>query len=406
MELLKVLSHLEQHGVLINSNILFAHEEDLTIRMKELENKAYELVGKSFNIASNKQVQKIFFQKMHMPIVKRTPSGSPSTSEEVLSELANNKNYILAKIILDYRRLAKLKNTYTNKLPKMININTGRIHTTYSQISTNTGRISSSKPNLQNIPIRSVEGRKIRQAFIASKKCYIVSADYSQIELRILAHLSNDKNLINDFLNRQDIHCLTAANIFNINLQKVNKLQRQQAKIINFGLIYGMSAFSLSKKLHISIKKAQIYMESYFNRYPDILKFMENTKKQAIKNGYITTIIGRRIYLPKKIINNNNSTNISLSAAALRAAINGPLQGTSADIIKIAMISLDKWIVKNNNYKIKMIMQVHDELVFEIEKNCLDFSIKKIRDIMENSIKLNIPLYVNIGIGKNWDETH
>lgn len=405
MELLKVLSHLEQHGVLINSKILFAHEEDLTIRMKELENKAYELVGKSFNIASNKQVQKIFFQKMHMPIVKRTPSGSPSTSEEVLSELAN-KNYILPKIILDYRRLAKLKNTYTNKLPKMININTGRIHTTYSQISTNTGRISSSNPNLQNIPIRSVEGRKIRQAFIASKKCYIVSADYSQVELRILAHLSNDKNLINDFLNRQDIHCLTAANIFNINLQKVNKLQRQQAKIINFGLIYGMSAFSLSKKLHISIKKAQIYMDSYFNRYPDVLKFMENTKKQAIKNGYITTIIGRRIYLPKKIINNNYSTNISLSAAALRAAINGPLQGTSADIIKIAMISLDKWIVKNNNYKIKMIMQVHDELVFEIEKNYLDLSIKKIRDIMENSIKLNIPLYVNIGIGKNWDETH
>ncbi|AIR64527.1 DNA polymerase I [Cedecea neteri] len=398
MPLVPVISRIERNGVKIDPAILHAHSGELTKRLAELELKAHEIAGEEFNLSSTKQLQTILFEKQGIKPLKKTPGGAPSTSEEVLEELA--LDYPLPKVILEYRGLAKLKSTYTDKLPLMISPITGRVHTSYHQAVTATGRLSSTDPNLQNIPVRNEEGRRIRQAFIAPEDYVILSADYSQIELRIMAHLSRDKGLLSAFAEGKDIHRATAAEVFGLPLESVTGEQRRSAKAINFGLIYGMSAFGLSRQLNIPRKESQKYMDLYFERYPGVLEYMERTRAQAKDQGYVETLDGRRLYLP-----DINSSNGARRAGAERAAINAPMQGTAADIIKRAMIAVDSWL-ETDKPRVKMIMQVHDELVFEVHKDDVEAVSKKVHELMESSMKLDVPLLVEVGSGKNWDEAH
>lgn len=399
MPLVTVISRIERNGVLIDQNILGKHSQELTTRLAELELKAHNLAGEPFNLSSTKQLQTILFEKQGIKPTKKTPGGAPSTSEEVLAELA--LDYPLPKVILEHRGLSKLKSTYTDKLPLMINPITGRVHTSYHQAVTATGRLSSTDPNLQNIPVRNDEGRRIRQAFIAGKDNRIVAADYSQIELRIMAHLSQDKGLLDAFAQGEDIHRATASEVFGIALSKVSGEQRRSAKAINFGLIYGMSAFGLSRQLNIGAGEAKKYMDLYFERYPGVLRYMEETRTQAAEKGYVETLDGRRLWLP-----DISSSNAIRRKAAERAAINAPMQGTAADIIKRAMIAVDGWLLQQQNDAVKMIMQVHDELVFEIHKDEVESASATIRQLMESSMKLDVPLQVEVGMGDNWDQAH
>lgn len=399
MPLLPVLSHIERTGVLIDPAILSAHSQELAKRLAELEVQAHELAEEPFNLASTKQLQAILYEKQKLPVLKKTPGGAPSTNEEVLAELA--LDYPLPKVILEYRGLAKLKTTYTDKLPLMINPVSGRVHTSYHQAVTATGRLSSSDPNLQNIPVRNEEGRRIRQAFIASEGYRIVAADYSQIELRIMAHLSQDEGLLKAFAEGKDIHRATASEVFGVPLDKVTSEQRRSAKAINFGLIYGMSAFGLARQLGIPRGEAQRYMDLYFERYPGVLDYMERTRQQASEQGYVSTLDGRRLYLPDV-----RSSNGMRRKAAERAAINAPMQGTAADIIKRAMIEVDAWLQGQEKPLVRAIMQVHDELVFEVHESVIDEASQRIRQLMEGSMTLAVPLKVDVGVGMNWDEAH
>ena len=399
LPLTPVLAKMEQFGVLIDSQKLAQQSQDLAVRILELEKEVHTLAGEEFNLGSPKQLQEILYKKMDLPILKKTPKGAPSTAEEVLQELAIN--YPLPKLLMEYRGLSKLKNTYTDKLPKMINARTGRVHTSYHQAIAATGRLSSTDPNLQNIPIRTEEGRRVRQAFIARTGYKIVAADYSQIELRIMAHLSRDKGLLNAFAAGQDIHTATASEVFDTPVSEVNIEQRRNAKAINFGLIYGMSAFGLSKQLNIPRHDAQKYMDLYFERYPSVLTYMEDTRQIAKEKGYVSTVFGRRLYLPEI-----NASNGMRRKGAERAAINAPMQGTAADIIKKAMLAVDEWIGTLPIDDVCMIMQVHDELVFEIKQYKLTEYKDKIISLMEQAVQLEVPLIVEAGVGENWDEAH
>ena len=394
-----VLSRMEQEGVLIDSQKLRQQSQDLATRIAELEKEVHEEAGEPFNLGSTKQLQQILFEKMSLPIIKKTPKGAPSTSEDVLQELA--LEYPLPKKIMEYRGLTKLKNTYTDKLPKMINHRTGRVHTSYHQAVTATGRLSSTDPNLQNIPIRNEEGRRVRQAFIPREGNKFVAADYSQIELRIMAHLSGDKGLLDAFAHGKDIHKATASEVFGVPLDEVTTEQRRSAKAINFGLIYGMSAFGLSKQLNIPRNEAQKYMDLYFERYPGVLEYMDSTRESAKDKGYVETVFGRRLYLP-----DIKASNGARRKGAERAAINAPMQGTAADIIKMAMIKVDDWIRKNASDDVTMMMQVHDELVFEIKEDKVETYVSTITALMESAATLNVPLVVEAGVGDNWDEAH
>ncbi|MGF1911253.1 DNA polymerase I [Vibrio kasasachensis] len=397
--LVPVLSRIERTGVLIDDMMLSAQSQEIAVRLDELEQKAYVLAEQEFNMNSPKQLQAILFEKMGLPVVKKTPSGTPSTNEEVLQELA--LDYPLPKLILEYRGLAKLKSTYTDKLPKMINSETGRVHTSYHQAVTATGRLSSTDPNLQNIPIRNEEGRRIRQAFVAPHGYKIMAVDYSQIELRIMAHLSDDKTLLDAFREGKDIHTATAAEIMSVSIDQVTSEQRRRAKAVNFGLIYGMSAFGLAKQLGISRGEAQEYMNKYFERYPGVLQYMEDTRSTAAENGYVETIFGRRLYLPEI-----TSRNGMRRKAAERAAINAPMQGTAADIIKKAMLLVDEWIEKEGDGRVKLLMQVHDELVFEVEESSLAETEIKVQQLMEAAAQLKVPLIAEVGRGDNWEQAH
>ena len=396
---MKALIEIERNGVLIDANLLSQQSQKIGEKLIKIESQAYELAGQPFNLASPKQLREILFEKLEIKPLKKTPTGTPSTSEEVLQELS--KDYPLPKILLEYRTLAKLKSTYTDKLPLMINQSTGRIHTSYNQAVAVTGRLASSDPNLQNIPIKGSEGRKIREAFIAKPNFSIISADYSQIELRILAHLSKDLGLIEAFKNNKDIHTITASEIFNTNIKKITSEQRRYAKIINFGLIYGMGAFGLAKTLGITRSDAQNYIQEYFNKYPTVLQYMEESKQFAREHGYVETFFGRRLWLPEI-----SSSNGLRKAGAERAAINAPMQGTAADLIKLAMIQVQQWIDDNSDLKGEVIMQVHDELVFEVPNNEVDKFTKEIPQIMQNVAKLDIPLIVEINAGENWEKAH
>lgn len=397
--LASVLAKMEQTGVLIDSQLLGQQSQDLAKRILELEKEAFEIAGQEFNLGSPKQLQEILFEKLDLPVLKKTPKGAPSTAEETLQELA--LNYPLPKVLMQYRGLTKLKNTYTDKLPKMIDRRSGRVHTSYHQAIAATGRLSSTDPNLQNIPIRTSEGRRVRQAFIASPGYKVVAADYSQIELRIMAHLSGDKGLLDAFASGKDVHKATAAEVFGVALDEVSNEQRRSAKAINFGLIYGMSAFGLARQLNIPRHEAQKYMDLYFQRYPGVLKYMEQTRVLAKDKGYVETVFGRRLYLP-----DINASNGARRQGAERAAINAPMQGTAADIIKKAMIQVNQWIEDLKTDEVKMIMQVHDELVFEIKEQKVNEYKQRIIAIMESAVSLDVPLTVEAGEGKNWDEAH
>lgn len=397
LPLLGVLSRMERRGVLIDSDALFLQSNEIANRLSELEEQAYVLAGQPFNLASTKQLQEILFDKLGLPVIQKTPKGAPSTNEEVLEELAFSHE--LPKVLVEHRGLSKLKSTYIDKLPQMVNPQTGRVHTSYHQAVTATGRLSSSDPNLQNIPIRNEEGRRIRQAFIAREGFTVVAADYSQIELRIMAHLSQDQGLINAFTQGKDIHRSTAAEIFVVALDEVTSEQRRNAKAINFGLIYGMSAFGLSRQLGIGRADAQSYMDLYFKRYPGVQTFMHDIREKAKAQGYVETLFGRRLYLP-----DINSSNGMRRKAAERVAINAPMQGTAADIIKRAMIQLDQKL--QNDPDIAMIMQVHDELVFEVRSEKVAFYSELIKTQMESAADLVVPLIVDVGQGNNWDEAH
>lgn len=399
MPLLTVLADMEIHGVLIDPVILEKHGSRLKEQMKSLEQEAVQLAGKAFNLNSPKQLQEILFDEQKLPVVAKTPTGQPSTAESVLQELAFD--YRLPAVILEYRSLSKLVSTYIDALPKRINPKTHRVHTSYNQAVAATGRLSSSDPNLQNIPIRSEEGRLIRTAFIAPEGSLIMAADYSQIELRIMAHLSQDDNLLRAFANGWDIHAATASEIFQTNLEAVSKEQRRRAKAVNFGLIYGMSAFGLAKQIGVERQDAQHYIDTYFRRYPKVLEYMERTRKQAHQLGYVETLFGRRLYLPEI-----NSRNLMRQKAAERTAINGPMQGTAADIIKKTMLAVSSWEHSQKNPSAKMIMQVHDELVFEVRKEAVEECHAIIHKLMEQTVKLSVPLVVSIGIGSNWDDAH
>lgn len=398
MPLVPVLSRMERTGVLIDANVLAAQSAELTARLDELEKQAFAIAGEEFNLSSPKQLQTILFEKLNLPVVKKTPGGAPSTNEEVLEELADNHE--LPRVILEHRSLSKLKTTYTDKLPLMVDPKTRRVHTSYHQAVTATGRLSSRDPNLQNIPVRTDEGRRIRQAFIARDGYCIMAADYSQIELRIMAHLSQDKGLLKAFAEGKDIHRATAAEVFGVPLDEVTADQRRSAKAINFGLIYGMSAFGLARQLGIPRGEAQRYMDLYFERYPGVLEYMARTREHAAEKGYVETLEGRRLWLPEI-----NSRNGMRRKAAEREAINAPMQGTAADIIKKAMIAVDDWLQKENIDAL-MIMQVHDELVFEVRKEQQAEMAEKIRGLMEAAMKLDVPLKVDAGVGANWDEAH
>ncbi len=396
--LLPVLSRIERQGALIDVAALNQQSHELGEKLLELENTAYEMAGEKFNLGSPKQLGAILFEKLEIPVIKKTPKGAPSTAEEVLQELA--LDYPLPKVLIHYRGLSKLKSTYTDKLPLMANPNTGRVHTSYHQAVTATGRLSSSDPNLQNIPIKTEEGRRIRQAFIAPKGYKIVAADYSQIELRIMAHLSQDKGLLSAFAENLDVHRATAAEVFGMALDEVTDDQRRSAKAINFGLIYGMSAFGLAKQLHLGRKQAQEYIDLYFERYPGVADYMEKTRQIAREQGFVETICGRRLYLPE--INDKNGMR---RQAAERTAINAPMQGSAADIIKLAMITVDNWL-RSEKVSAKMIMQVHDELVLEVKADQVDTVSETLCKLMSDALILDVPLLVEAGVGDNWDEAH
>jgi len=398
MPLLPVLSKVERNGVLVDAKQLEKQSQEITTRLQELEQEAFNLAGEEFNLNSPKQIQHIFFEKLELPVLKKTPKGQPSTAEDVLQELA--EKYELPRLILNHRSLSKLRSTYTDRLPEQINASTGRVHTSYHQAVAATGRLSSTNPNLQNIPIRTAEGRRIRQAFIAEKDNCLIAADYSQIELRIMAHLSKDPGLLIAFRHGMDIHRSTAAEIFNVPLDDVSNDQRRSAKAINFGLIYGMSAFGLARQLDIERGEAQTYMDEYFHRYPGVKQYMEETRELARQQGYVETIFGRRLYLPEI-----NARNAMRRQYAERTAINAPMQGSAADIIKLAMISTDKWLSQSAT-DVRMIMQVHDELVFEVPKSSLEKTKEGIRQCMESAAELDVPLLVDVGTGANWDEAH
>ena len=398
MPLVPILSKIETNGVLIDSKALQKLSKDLDKELNEIESKCFKITNKEFNLNSPKQLQEILYDELKIPVSKKTPTGKPSTDEDTLQFLAQTNE--LPKLILEYRSLNKLKTGYTDKLPLQISKTSGRVHTSYQQAITSTGRLSSTDPNLQNIPIKTSRGKKIRKTFIAQGEKRIFAADYSQIELRIMAHLSEDKNLLKAFKNKIDIHSFTASEIFAIDIENVSTDDRRAAKAINFGLIYGMSSFGLSKQLGIPISAAKDYMDVYFERYPRIKSYMNQIKDFAKNNGYVETIYGRKLYLPEI-----SSKNVQRRKYAERTAINAPVQGSAADIIKIAMIQIDQWL-SNNKSDTKMIMQVHDELVFEIpEKNALA-DVENIIKIMKNCVSLNLPLEVNYGIDKNWGDAH
>ncbi|CAM5182611.1 DNA polymerase I [Alishewanella longhuensis] len=399
LPLVNILSTIERHGVLIDSKLLAKQSEQLSQRINELEQQAYAAAGKEFNLASPKQLQEILFEQMKLPVLKKTPGGTPSTAEEVLAELA--LEYEFPKLITEHRGLSKLRSTYTDKLPKMVNPATGRVHTSYHQAVAATGRLSSTEPNLQNIPIRTEEGRRIRQAFIAPPGKLIMAIDYSQIELRIMAHLSADKALLDAFAKGLDVHKATAAEVFGVAVDEVSSEQRRRAKAVNFGLIYGMSAFGLAKQLGIARNEAQHYVDLYFERFPGVLNYMERTRKQAHEQGYVETLFGRRLYLP-----DINTRNMARQKAAERAAINAPMQGTAADIIKLAMIKVQAWITQHASEKVAMIMQVHDELVFEVNAADVTTVCHELKNIMASAATLDVPLLAEAGYGSNWDEAH
>ncbi|ATP07378.1 DNA polymerase I [Aeromonas salmonicida] len=399
LPLLPVLARMELLGTTIDPKLLHQQSQEIELRLAELEKQAHELAGQEFNLSSPKQLGEILFTKLGLPIIKKTPKGAPSTAEEVLAELA--EAYELPRLLMEHRTLAKLKSTYTDKLPLMIKPQTGRVHTSYHQAVAATGRLSSSDPNLQNIPVRNEQGRRIRQAFIPSAGYKLVAADYSQIELRIMAHLSGDKGLLTAFAEGKDIHKATAAEVFGVALDAVTTDMRRSAKAINFGLIYGMSAFGLAKQLGIGRAEAQKYMDLYFERYPGVLEYMERTRQQAEAQGYVETLFGRRLYLP-----DIKSRNAGLRKGAERAAINAPMQGTAADIIKRAMINVDGWIRGIEDESIRMLMQVHDELVFEIREEKLEEYTAIIKEKMSAAAELHVPLLVEAGTGDNWDQAH
>lgn len=398
LPLIKVLSRIERNGVAVDAELLHKQSQQLEKRIGELEREAFELAGREFNLGSPKQLGQILFEEQKIPVLKKTPKGAPSTAEGVLEELA--LDYPLPKVIMQHRGLAKLKSTYTDKLPRLLNKATGRVHTSYHQAVTATGRLSSSDPNLQNIPIRTEEGRKIRQAFIARPGYRIVAADYSQIELRIMAHLSEDKGLLEAFAEGRDIHTATAAEVFGTSLEKVSGDQRRSAKAINFGLIYGMSAWGLSRQLHIERNQAQIYIDRYFDRYPGVARYMERIRSQAAEDGFVETVLGRRLYLPEIQSQNRNRRQ-----GAERTAINAPMQGTAADIIKQAMIDVDAWLAEGE-FDALMVMQVHDELVFEVAEKQVEAFIEQVQKRMQGAAELKVPLIVEAESGANWDEAH
>ncbi|HEV8095992.1 MAG TPA: DNA polymerase I, partial [Burkholderiales bacterium] len=398
LPVLSVLFRMERNGVLLDAAGLTAQSHQLGREMLELEQKAYELAGQPFNLNSPRQIQEILFDRQKLPVRKKTPSGQPSTDEDVLAELA--LNYPLPKLLLEYRALAKLKSTYTDKLPRMVNAQTGRVHTTYSQTTAVTGRLASNDPNLQNIPIRTPQGRRIREAFIAPPGSKILSADYSQIELRIMAHISGDEGLRHAFAHGHDVHRATAAEVFGLPLDKVSEDERRTAKTINFGLIYGMSSFGLAQGLGIERVTAQAYIDSYFARYPLVKRYMDQTRERARKEGYVETVFGRRLWLPEM-----KSGSPGRRQGAERAAINAPMQGTAADLIKLAMVSVQHWL-EEERLRTKLIMQVHDELVLEVPEDELEKVSDAVREQMQNVAKLEVALVVDVGVGDNWDEAH
>jgi DNA polymerase-1 len=398
MPLVPILSRIERTGVLVDTKMLAQQSRELTMRLHEIEQEAHRVAGQPFNLGSPKQIQEILYDKQGLPVLAKTPKGAPSTAENVLAELA--LDYPLPRLILDHRSLSKLKSTYTDRLPEQVDTDTGRVHTSYHQAVAATGRLSSTDPNLQNIPVRTEEGRRIRQAFIAPPGHKLVAADYSQIELRIMAHLSGDAGLLRAFAAGQDIHRATAAEVFGVAPEQVSSDQRRSAKAINFGLIYGMSAFGLAKQLGIERGAAQEYVDLYFARYPGVKTYMDETRAQAHELGYVETVFGRRLYLP-----DINARNVQQRNAAERTAINAPMQGTAADIIKRAMIRTDTWL-RDSGVRAQMIMQVHDELVFEADETALEAVTAGVRECMQNAAKLRVPLDVDIGIGSNWDEAH
>ena len=398
MPLVPVLSRVERNGVRIDVGMLRKQSQELATRMLEVEKEAYEIAGQPFNMASPKQIQEILFDKLGLPVLRKTPKGQPSTAEEVLQELA--LDYPLPERILEHRGLAKLKSTYTDKLPEMVDPQTGRVHTSYHQAVAATGRLSSTDPNLQNIPVRKAEGRRIRQAFVPEPGFIMVSADYSQIELRIMAHLSGDAGLCSAFAEGHDVHRATAAEVFGVDPEKVSDEQRRHAKAVNFGLIYGMSAFGLSRQLKIDRATAQEYIDLYFSRYPGVKEYMDRTREMAREQGYVETLFGRRLYLPEIRSSNHNRRQY-----AERTAINAPMQGTAADLIKRAMIAVDRWILDSAN-RCRMIMQVHDELVLEVPEDQVEVSSERLRDLMSGVAELAVPLVVDVGHGANWDEAH
>jgi DNA polymerase-1 len=389
---------MEERGVLIDRSMLKKQSGELAKRMLEIESDAHREAGHPFNLESPKQLQQILFEKLNLPVLRKTPTGQPSTAEDVLEELADT--YAIPKLILEYRGLAKLKSTYADKLPEQINERTGRVHTSYHQAVAQTGRLSSSDPNLQNIPIRTPEGRRIRQAFVAPEGHVLMAADYSQIELRIMAHLSEDEGLLRAFASDRDIHQATAAEVFDVALDKVTSDQRRSAKAINFGLIYGMSAFGLARQLGIDRGAAQQYVDLYFARYPGVKRYMDDTRARAKDLGYVETVFGRRLYLP-----DIRARNKQLQQYAERSAINAPMQGTAADIIKKAMIAVDAWCELDPR-RARLIMQVHDELVLEVRTDAVETTVKSLREHMSAAAELRVPLKVDVGTGKNWDEAH
>jgi len=395
---LGVLYRMERNGVLIDSALLTVQSGELGEKMLACEKKAHEVAGGAFNLNSPKQIQEILFEKQGLPVIKKTPSGTPSTDEDVLQQLADD--FPLPKLILDYRGLAKLKSTYTDKLPRMVNVRTGRVHTNYGQAVAVTGRLASTDPNLQNIPVRTAEGRRIREAFIAPPGSHIVSADYSQIELRIMAHISQDPGLLRAFAEGEDVHRATAAEVFGLQLDEVSSEQRRYAKVINFGLIYGMSAFGLAKQLNLERSAAQNYIQRYFERYPGVDRYMKETRELARNQGYVETVLGRRLWLPEI-----KSGSPGRRQAAERAAINAPMQGTAADIVKLAMIAVQGWL-QHKRLSSMLIMQVHDELVLEVPDAELTAVTAELPGLMSGVMKLDVPLEVDVGSGPNWERAH
>ena len=398
MPVMEVLFEMERHGVLLDIAVLNKQTQELSARLAELEKEVHDQAGQPFNLGSPKQLQEILFVKQQLPVIKKTPGGQPSTDEDVLQQLA--LDHPLPKLILEYRGLSKLKSTYTDKLPKMVNPDTGRVHTNYAQAVANTGRLASNDPNLQNIPVRTAEGRRVREAFIAPNGCSIVSADYSQIELRIMAHLSQDENLLKAFREGSDVHRHTASEIFGVTQDEVSSEQRRYAKVINFGLIYGMSAFGLASQLGIERAAAQQYIDRYFARYPGVADYMQRTRETAKDRGYVETVFGRRLYLAEI-----RASNHQRRQAAERAAINAPMQGTAADLIKLSMIAVHNWIA-TEKLDSRMVMQVHDELVLEVPESELALVKKAVPELMAGVAQLDVPLVADVGAGPNWEQAH